>query len=166
VIKEDEMIYRRRPSEFGLFLMCFITTMAVLTACGTASQTVTRQQPVDLTDATAVHAAFVTALQTNDRAGVVALTVDDQQAARAGTWLQMIASYRDSTATEGPYVTGGALRRVEVESLVAQAAGQQGRSRWLYPSRTVCYRAELASTAAGWRVAAFNVTTEGCTREP
>ena len=78
----------------------------------------------------------------------------------------MIASYRESTATDGPYVTGGALRRVEVEPLVAQAAGRQGRSRWLYPSRTVCYRAELASTTAGWRVAAFNVTTEGCQREP
>lgn len=160
------MIYRRRPSGLGLFLMWLTAAMAVLTACGSGSQTATRQQAVDVTDATAVHAAFVTALQTNDYAGVIALTVDDQQAARAGTWLQMITSYRDSTATDGPYVTGGTLRRVEVEPLVAQGAGQQGRSRWLYPSRTVCYRADLSSTTAGWRVAAFNVTTEGCQREP
>lgn len=159
------MIDRRRLSGFGL-LIWLTAVMAALTACGTASQTATRQHMVDVTDATAVHAAFVAALQTNDRAGVVTLTVEDQQAARAGTWLQMIASYRDSTATDGPYVTGGALRRVEVEPLVAQGVGQQGLSRWLYPSRTVCYRAELASTTAGWRVAAFNVTTEGCQGEP
>ena len=160
------MIYHRRPTGFGPLVMWFIAAMTALTACGSASQAVTHQRAVDSTDATAVHAAFVTALQTNDRAAAVALTVDDQQDARAGTWLQMIASYRDSTATEGPYVTGGALRRVEVEPLVVQGAGQQGRSRWLYPSRTVCYRAELSSTTGGWRVAAFNVTTEGCQREP
>ena len=63
--------------------------MAVLTACGTAITDGERQtKRVDVTDADSVHAAFVTALQTNDRAGVVALTVDDQQAARAGTWLR------------------------------------------------------------------------------
>jgi hypothetical protein len=140
-----------------------VVAVAVLTGCQTAASSVVTGDGVDPDDAATIHAALVTALQTNDRAAVVALTVDEQQAARADTWLQMIAAYRDSTMTEGPYATGGALLDVEIDALVPQGAGRHGISRWRYPRRTICYRTELALGAAGWRVAAFNATTEACT---
>jgi len=112
-----------------------------------------------------VHAALLVALRANDRAQVMALTVEDQQAARAETWLRMVQSYMDSTTTEGPYATGGKLSRVEIVTIEEQGAARRGWSRWIYAQKTICHVAELAQTSQGWRVTRFHTTTEACTHE-
>ena len=140
--------------------------MLVLTACrGNPATHVADSAPLDQTNAQDVHAALLTALQANDREQVMALTVDDQQAARAETWLRMVQAYMQSTATEGPYATGGELSRVEIIGIEHHGAASVGRSRWVYPQKTVCHIAELAQTGQGWRVTSFHTTPEACARE-
>ena len=108
------------------------------------------------------HAAFLLALRNNDRAGVLRLTVDDQQAQRADTFLQTIQRYLYSTATEGPYATGGKLLDVRVTGIEARGAGKRGWSAWQYAKKKVCHVADFAQTPAGWRVTDFTITTEAC----
>ena len=123
------MIYLiRRGTDRPTWRWLMLMTLCVLTACQSASATGTPDAAPDLTSADSVHAVFVRALQHNDRSAVVALTVEDQQAVRADTWLRMIASYRDSTATEGSYATGGSLTDVEVAAERRVPQVDRGRS--------------------------------------
>ncbi len=115
--------------------------------------------------AEAIHEAFLDALRANDREQVLALTVDDQQAARAETWLRMIQSYMHSTTTEGPHATGGKLSAVEVVKLEDRGAARRGWSRWAYAQKTICHIAELAQTPRGWRVTSFHTTSAPCTAD-
>ncbi|MDQ5850858.1 MAG: hypothetical protein M3380_02075 [Chloroflexota bacterium] len=110
-----------------------------------------------------VHTAFLVALRANNREQVIALTVDDQQAARAETWLRIVQSYMHSTATEGPYATGGNLSAVEVVKVDERGAARRGWSRWAYARKAICHIADLAQTPEGWRVTSFHTTTEACT---
>ena len=118
-----------------------------------------------LQSAEEVHIALLAALRANDREQVMALTVDDQQAARAETWLRMVQSSNDSTITDGPYATGGNLSRVEIVRVESQGVARRGWSRWIYARKPICHVAELAQTSHGWRVTRFYTTTEACTNE-
>ncbi len=109
-----------------------------------------------------VHSAFLLALRNNDREGVLALTVDDQQAQRADAFLGMVQRYMYSTATEGPYATGGTLLDVRVTGIEDRGAGKRGWSAWQYARKTVCHIVDLQQTPAGWRVTDFNITAEEC----
>ena len=134
--------------------------LLVLTACGGSSSdgrgaTGAATVPHHVED---VHAALLAALRGNDRVQVMELTVEDQQAARADTWLRMVQSYMSSTTTDGPYATGGQLSRVEVVRLEDHGAATWGWSRWVYARKTICHVAEFAETAQGWRVTSFHTT--------
>jgi hypothetical protein len=109
-----------------------------------------------------VHAALLLALRNNDREGVLVLTVEDQQAPRADAFLRMVQRYMYSTATEGPYATGGKLLDVRVTGLEDRGAGKRGWSVWQYARKTVCHVVDLQQTPAGWRVTDFNITAEEC----
>ena len=109
-----------------------------------------------------MHSAFLLALRNNDREGVLALTVDDQQAPRADAFLRMVQRYMYSTATEGPYATGGKLLDIRVTGIEDRGAGKRGWSAWQYARKTVCHIADLQQTPAGWRVTDFNITAEEC----
>ena len=106
-----------------------------------------------------VHAAFLAALRTHDRAQVLALTVEDEQAARADEFLQRVRAYGDSTITAGPYATGGTLLDVRVIRVEGAGGAAQAWSRWQYPKKAICHATELTETAAGWRVLEFYVSS-------
>ncbi len=125
-----------------------------LTACGGRGDAA---QSVD-----EVHTALLLALRNNDREGVLVLTVEDQQAPRADAFLRMVQRYMYSTATEGPYATGGTLLDVRVTGIEDRGAGKRGWSAWQYARKTVCHIADLQQTPAGWRVTDFNITAEEC----
>lgn len=145
---------------------CAVALVIVLTACrGNLSEPASAGTIPDPNSAEKVHAALLAALEANDREQVIALTVDDQQAARADTWLRMVQSYMQSTATDGPYATGGKLQRVEIDRIDERGAARQGRSRWIYPQKIVCHVADLTQTTRGWRVTSFHLTTDECPRE-
>ncbi len=107
--------------------------------------------------ATEVHEAFLTALRTNDREGVLALTVADQQALRADSWLGMMQPYLFSTSTEGPYATGG-LTDVQAVRIEDRGTGKRAWSRWQYVKTTTCHITDLSTTPDGWRVVDYNLT--------
>ena len=140
---------------------CVLLVLAltlVLTACGGHQEGGTgtaARLPQRVED---VHAAFLAALRTHDRAQVLALTVDDDQAARADEFLQRVRAYGDSTITSGPYVTGGTLQDVRVIRVERAGGAAQGWSRWQYAKKAICHATELTETAAGWRVLEFSVS--------
>ena len=139
---------RRALPVFGILLAL------ALTGCGGQGGDVQRIEEA--------HAAFLLALRNNDREGVFQLTVDDQQAQRADAFLQLVQRYMYSTATEGPYATGGKLLDVRVTGLEARGAGKRGWSAWQYANKTICHTADFAQTPAGWRVTDFTITAEAC----
>ena len=130
----------------------------VLTACGSqrdGGASAAARLPQRVED---VHAAFLAALRTHDRAQVLALTVDEEQAARADEFLQRVRAYGDSTITAGPYATGGTLQDVRVIRVEGAGGAAQAWSRWQYPKKAICHATELTETAAGWRVLEFSVS--------
>lgn len=101
-----------------------------------------------------VHAQYVAALQANDREGALALTVDrgDLQALQAASVdQQLLRMHAEMQGTTGAFPTGP-LVRVEILPMETKGQDQVGRSRWVYPQRTICHQAVLQQTPGGWRV--------------
>ena len=143
----------------------WLTLIVMLALAGCGRQRAPAPAVAAPTSPEEVHAAFLAALRANDREQVMTLTVDDQQAARAETWLRMIQTYMHSTTTEGPHATGGNLSAVEVVKLDDRGVARRGWSRWAYARKTICHVADLTQTSQGWRVTSFHTTTEACTTE-
>jgi hypothetical protein len=125
-----------------------------LAGCGRESAT--------LQSAERIHTAFLTALRDNDRQQVRDLFVDDdtrdEQVHHALSEIQS-----EMEGVHGAFPTGGHLSDVQVMRIENRGAGKRAWSRWQYANRPVCHQADLTRTPQGWRVVAFNVTTEGCT---
>ena len=137
----------------GLLLM--LTLM--LAACGRSGDDGAGATGRGPQSAAEVHATFLVALRTHDRAQVLALTVDEEQASRADEFLQRIRAYQDRTITRGPYATGGTLQDVRVIRVEATDDAAHAWSRWQYRKKSVCHETELTHTPAGWRVLEFYV---------
>ncbi len=159
------MVDHVRPLNSLRYAPAWLTliVLLVLAACGGQSQ---HDEAVAApSSAEEAHTAFLAALRANDREQVMALTIDDQQTARAETWLRMVQAYMYSTTTDGPHATGGNLSAVEVVKLEDRGAATRGWSRWAYARKTICHIADLAQTTQGWRVTSFHTTTTACPAE-
>lgn len=110
----------------------------VLVGCET--HTTTRQTPAE------VHAAWITALRTNDRQAAQALLAADAVVGvdRALAQAQYLVTLNTPQT--------GRLQAVDVEPPETQGQGQVARSIWRLDRLTSCFRATLAETADGWRV--------------
>ena len=124
--------------------LLIVCCMLMLAGCGTP--------PTPALTAAAVYQPYLDALQHNDRATFLTVSVDDPHAASdADHYLERITWDADSANVR----TGAHLARVELVALVDEGAGTRGTSRWVYANRTMCHDAILAETPAGWPVTAW-----------
>ncbi len=147
-----------RPDWQRISAWVMLTLVLALTACDSGDPGARAGGGEATTQsAEATHAAFLAALRASNREGVLALTVDDQQAQRVDEFLQRVQAYMDSTITEGPYATGGRLSDVRVTRLEERDTATHAWSHWQYARKAVCHETELTQTQQGWRVLEFYI---------
>lgn len=124
-----------------------IVLALLMTACGGQAS---NQSPAE------VHAAWIEALQNNDRQAAQALVAPDSPVSvdRALEQAQYLVTL-DTDRT-------GRLQAVDIEPPEEQGAGQIARSIWRLDKLTSCFRTTLAQTPQGWKVTGYEARLTGC----
>jgi hypothetical protein len=121
------------PQFMLLLAMCF------LFSCG--QQTI-GQAPED------VHAAWVQAMRSSDRASALALAAD--QPLKEAFVDDHLRTIRDKMTAASSRT--GPLVSVEVRTMTDDGQQKVGVSVWRFEHRTDCYRTVLTPTPEGWKV--------------
>jgi hypothetical protein len=123
----------------------------LLAACGGVSARSAEQ----------VHAAWLAALQANDREQALALFADTQfKELQVQPALNTVQN--EMHRPVGPFGRGGPLLSVRAVRMEDRGAGKRGWSRWQYANEELCHITDLTLTPQGWRVVDFNLTTDPC----
>jgi hypothetical protein len=135
-----------------MFVLRCLIFLVLLSACSSAAAT----PPIPASDPAAVHAAWLAALDGNDRQAAVALMgLSDMRMREESVFSSMspIQSYKRRAADSMEWP--GAFERVEIVTLREAGAKKEGMSRWVYAGATLCWRAVLEQVDGQWRVMEF-----------
>ncbi|MBX0331082.1 hypothetical protein K2Z83_25860 [Oscillochloris sp. ZM17-4] len=150
----------RRPSIAPSILAALLLAL-LLAACGSASSP--QETGLDRSDPAAVNAAWVTAVQQNDRAAALALLdAGSEQASAFNVDQYLGAVARHISPTDGKPDSAGAFLRAEPLDVREVGAGRRAYSRWVFEKKTRCYYAELAEIGGQWTVTSWYGTDTGC----
>jgi hypothetical protein len=133
---------------------CLIFVL-LLSACSGAATT-PAAPPIPASDPAAVHAAWIAALDGNDRQAAIDLMgLSDMRMREESVFSYMspIQSYKGRAADSKEWP--GAFERVEIVTIRDAGAQKEGLSRWYYPLDTLCWRAVLEQVDGAWRVMEF-----------
>jgi hypothetical protein len=103
-----------------------------------------------------VHAAWVAAMQTGDRAAALSLVagIDSKTAFVDGELRRMQDTLR--AAKDGP------LEQVTFQPVVDEGSGKLGVSVWHFARRPVCYGTSLVESDGGWKVSSWGIVVAAC----
>ena len=116
-----------------------ILAMSLLFSCG---QQTSGQTPED------VHAGWVQAMRSSDRAAALVLAAD--QPFKEAFVDDHIRTIRDKMTAASSRT--GPLQSVEVRPVTDNGQQKVGVSVWRFQHRTDCYRTVLTPTSEGWKV--------------
>ena len=152
-----------------LALLCAVLT---LTACGAGQTPPTPPAggaggTVAMRDPAAVNAAWVRAINGNDRAAALAL-VDPRieplyREHFVDSLLQQFQTYKAIPA--GDVRWPGAFRQVETLDVQASGGTQQGYSRWIF-STTLCFYTDMVPVEGTWRVRSWYQAAQASQCDP
>lgn len=137
------------------WIMCLLVILSLLAGCGGGA--------VDGSNAGGttsspeqVHAAWVAAMQHNDRAAALSLVagIDSKTAFVDGELRRMQDTLR--AAKDGP------LEQVTFQPVVDEGSGKLGVSVWHFAWRPVCYGTSLVAGDGGWKVSSWGIVVAAC----
>jgi hypothetical protein len=134
----------RRPRRM---LLLAVALLLALAGCGGGQQAMTPAE---------IHMAWIAALRGNDRQAAQTLVASDASldVDRALEQAQYLVTL-DTPQT-------GRLQAVDVETPVAQGAGEVAISVWRLERLTSCFHTTLAQTDAGWKVTGWDERERDC----